>query len=583
MQGWTGCGTSEPRTSLTPDRTLHRSGAGKHAHTGNVCCPMSPNLLAYGDNLDVLQRHVAPESVDLVYLDPPFNSNADYNVLFEEHGERAAAQIKAFTDTWEWNTESAKAFQKLVEGGGEVAAAMRAFRTLLGDSDMLAYLSMMAPRLVELRNVLKPSGSLFLHCDPTASHYLKVLLDKVFGARCFRNEIIWGYRKWAVSASQFARNHDVVLFYSKSPGRVNKFHTLYVPVSPGTLKRWKGRKQQAIHVEGVRRSTSGAAAAQSPMPDWWDISIINPNAAERLGYPTQKPIALLERIIAATTDPGDVVLDPFCGCGTTVDAAQSLGRQWIGIDITHIATGLIKSRLVSRFGPEIGTSFRIIGEPTTVDDAAVLAADDPYQFQAWALGLVGARSGETKKGGDKGIDGRLYFHDETPGGTSKQIILSVKAGHLVPAYVRDLRGVLDREDAQIGVLISFEEPSAGMRGEAASAGFYDSPRGRYPRIQLRTIEDLLAGRGIQYPPEPATVYRPTLFTPEEVPVVTKTRRRVRPAETVALGLERVEPAALAEQVREGYARTSPEAQRSLHTSKRDQQVPLPSRESGDTD
>ncbi|MBA2556162.1 MAG: site-specific DNA-methyltransferase [Chloroflexi bacterium] len=234
---------------------------------------------------------------------------------------------------------------------------------------------------------------------------------------------------------------------------------------------------------------------------WLDIDMLRgfSSSKERLGFPTQKPVALLERILELSTRSGDVVLDPFSGCGTAVDAAQGLGRRWIGIDITHLSIGLIKHRLVGRYGPEIVSTYRVVGEPTTADDAAVLAREDPFQFQAWALGLVGARiAGSDKRGGDKGIDGRLYFHDSVSGPT-RQVVFSVKAGHLVPAYVRDLRGVLERESAEIGVLLSFQEPSAGMRSEAAEAGFYESPWGRHPRIQLRTIRELLDGKGIDYP------------------------------------------------------------------------------------
>jgi hypothetical protein len=211
---------------------------------------------------------------------------------------------------------------------------------------------------------------------------------------------------------------------------------------------------------------------------------------ERLGYQTQKPQALLARIIETSCPPDGLVLDPFCGCGTAIDAAQALGRQWVGIDITHLAIGLIKYRLIDRYGPGIANTYRVVGEPTTVEDAAVLAEEDPFQFQAWALGLVGARPvGEMKKGGDKGIDGRLYFHDSHDGQT-RQIVFSVKSGGLMPSYLRDLRGVLDREEADIGVLISFEE---------ASASFYVSPWGKHPRLQLRTVGQLLDGQGIDYP------------------------------------------------------------------------------------
>jgi hypothetical protein len=227
--------------------------------------------------------------------------------------------------------------------------------------------------------------------------------------------------------------------------------------------------------------------------------VVGRTAAERLGYPTQKPLALLQRIIQASSAPGDLVLDPFCGCGTTIDAAQEMGRRWVGIDITHLSIGLIKHRLAGRHGPEIAATYRVVGEPTTADDAAVLAREDPFQFQAWALGLVGARvAGSDKRGGDKGIDGRLYFHDSGSGPT-RQVVFSVKAGNIVPTFVDALWGVVEREGAEIGVLITFKEPSAGMRARAAEAGFFESPWGRHPRIQLRTIRELLDGKGIDYP------------------------------------------------------------------------------------
>jgi DNA modification methylase len=459
---------------------------------------VEPNLLYYGDNLDVLRRHLKDQSVDLVYLDPPFNSNATYNLLFEERGEKAAAQVQAFTDTWEWNTDARQAYEEIVEAGGNVADTMRAFRTMLGSSDMLAYLSMMAPRLIELHRVLKLDGSIYLHCDPTASHHLKLLLDAVFGPDNFVNEIIWHYRKWPAGSFTFQRNHDVILFYSRSRTRDRVFNQLYMDRAPSTLKRFGTAKIVSGHDDAGRRVPSQMAPNPSEgvrMDDVWDIGRVPP--IKQL-FPTEKPAPLLERILTASSNPGDLVLDPFCGCGTTVDVAQALGRRWIGIDITHLSIGLIKHRLADRYGPAIATTYRTIGEPTTVDDARVLAKEDPFQFQAWALGLVGARvAGSDKRGGDKGIDGRLYFHEG--GSETRQIVFSVKAGHLVPNFVRDLRGVIEREKAEIGVLLSFEEPTAGMRSEAAEAGFHESPWGKHPRIQLRTVGDLLAGKGIDYP------------------------------------------------------------------------------------
>ena len=230
---------------------------------------------------------------------------------------------------------------------------------------------------------------------------------------------------------------------------------------------------------------------------WTDIEPINAAARERLGYPTQKPVALLERIIQASSNEGDVVLDPFCGCGTTVAAAQKFDRRWIGIDITQLAISLIRYRLGDSFGKDC--RFEVIGEPTSLPDAAALAKEDPYQFQWWTLGLVKARPVEQKKGADRGIDGRKYFHDEGRSGKTKQIIFSVKAGHVTVSHIRDLVGVVHREKAEIGAFLSLEPPTSPMRREAASAGFYKSPWGKHPRIQLLTIEDLLGGKSIDYP------------------------------------------------------------------------------------
>jgi DNA modification methylase len=457
------------------------------------------NRLYYGDNLDILRRYVKDDTVDLVYLDPPFKSDQNYNVLFaEQDGTRSAAQIKAFEDTWEWNQVSADAYEETVEAGGKLAEALRAFRQFLGDNDMLAYLAMMAPRLTELKRVLKPGGSLYLHCDSTAGAYLRLLCDAVFGAGCFQNEIIWSYRRWPTPATYFQRMHDTILFYSKGP-KTKTFNVEYEPNSPSYEKRFKGKTQMLDPETGTRKITLEAESKGLARRDVWELSIIAGFKKERLGYPTQKPESLLERIILASSNQGDVVLDPFCGCGTTIAVAQRLKRQWIGIDITHLAITLIKHRLLDAFGD--AASFEVTGEPVSITDARDLAETDPYQFQWWALGLVGARPTEQKKGADKGIDGRLYFHDE-PKGKTKQIIFSVKAGHANVAHLRDLRGVLDREAAEIGVLLTLEPSTQPMRSEAASAGFYQAPSGkRYPRLQLFTVAQLLEGARVDYPPE----------------------------------------------------------------------------------
>jgi DNA modification methylase len=506
------------------------------------------NILYYGDNLDVLQQHIPDESVDLVYLDPPFNSNANYSVLFgHTDGTKSAAQIKAFDDTWTWDTAAAAAFQGTVLAGGNVASALTAFQTLLGPSTMLAYLAMMAPRLVALRRVLKPSGSLYLHCDPTASHYLKLLLDAVFGPEMFRNEIVW--QRVAAKGGAMHRlpaNHDIILAYARTAsavwkeirlpydhtaldaktlskyayednGRRYRLGPLLHPEQGrrpnleyelmGVVRTWRWSRERmaaAVAAGRVIQTAPGRVPQQKMFLDeqpgrlvgdvWTDIGPLNSQAAERLGYPTQKPEALLERIIAASCPDGGVVLDPFCGCGTTIAAAQKMKRRWVGIDVTYLAISLIKSRLTT-----LGTSdYHVVGEPITPDDAAQLAADDPYQFQWWALGLIGARPAERKKGADHGIDGRLYFFDEGAD-KPKQAIVSVKAGKVQVSHVRDLRGVLDREKAELGVLISFNGPTQPMRTEAASAGFYTSPWGHHPRIQLLTVTELLEGKKLDMP------------------------------------------------------------------------------------
>ncbi len=511
---------------------------------------MTDNTLYYGDNLDILRRYVRDESVDLIYLDPPFNSNATYNVLFaEKDGARAAAQVKAFEDTWEWDTAAGAAYAEIIEAGGRVSDAMEAFRKLLGTSNMLAYLAMMAPRLVELRRVLKPAGSIYLHCDPTASHYLKVLMDTVFGPEDFVNEITWERTNAHNDARRkFPDVADIILLYSKSGQYL--FHTQFAEYSEEyissfyqavdeTGRQYTTRDLRSPHprpnltyeYKGFKPHPNGWSISREKMEEydrkgllvfpksqdgrirlkryldempgvpvssiWHDIKPLQAQAAERLGYPTQKPEALLERIIQASSNPGDVVLDPFCGCGTAVVAAQRLGRRWIGIDVTHLAIGLIKRRLADSFGE--AAHYQVVGEPTTLQDAEALAAQDKYQFQWWALGLAGARAAEHKKGSDKGIDGRLKFYDEA-GGKTNQVILSVKGGGTNVAHLRDLRGVLEREEAAIGVLITLEEPSKPMRQETAGAGYYISPWGRHPRLQILTIAELLAGAKIDMPP-----------------------------------------------------------------------------------
>ncbi|OHC74908.1 MAG: DNA methylase [Rhodospirillales bacterium RIFCSPLOWO2_12_FULL_58_28] len=456
------------------------------------------NSLYYGDNLSILRESIQSESVDLIYLDPPFNSQANYNVLFKgASGNSADAQIEAFKDTWHWGEEAESAFSEVLGSANTQAAELlRALRLFLGENDVMAYLAMMAVRLLELHRVLKPTGSLYLHCDPTAGHYLKILLDAVFGARNYKNEIIWCYRKWSVAAGQFVRNHDDIHLVTKLPKGAT-FNVLYTDPSKGTMKRWKGHKQQADMEDGIRKASSLAdEKAQSPMPDWWEISIINPNAAERLGYPTQKPLALLERIISASSNEGDVVLDPFCGCGTTVHAAHKLNRQWIGIDITHLAISLIERRLKDAFP---GIAFDVYGTPQDLASAQDLARRDKYQFQWWAVSLVEARPyGGKKKGADGGIDGILFFRSGKD--KTEKALVSVKGGENIGVgMIRDLIAVVEREKAAVGVLISLAFPTKPMEKEAAAAGFFETPFEKVPRIQIITLAELFQGKRPRIP------------------------------------------------------------------------------------
>ncbi|WP_165280002.1 DNA methyltransferase [Paenibacillus protaetiae] len=547
---------------------------------------LDKNILFYGDNLDILCRYIKEYSVDLVYLDPPFNSNQNFNVLFEEKdGTSSKAQIKAFEDTWHWDDEAARAYEQAVlNPNGKVSRFMQAIRAFLGESDMLAYISMMAPRLVELHRVLKQTGSIYLHCDPTASHYLKLLMDSIFGQEQFRSEIIWRRTGSHNKMKRFAPIHDTILFYTKTnnfnwnypkkpymKGHVKQYFILdekgyrtnyYGNVLTGSGVRggesgkpWRGIDPSAkgrhwaipgALIEDLDEDISKLSQHQKldrllelgyitiedgqawpiyeryiretdgqPLPDVWafqpytsgtvfgtnlgideDVRWLTPQDQERLGYPTQKPEGLLERIIKASSNEGDTILDPFCGCGTSIATAQKLRRNWVGIDVTHLAIALIRHRLQKGFGEQI--KYQVKGEPTSLPDAEELARQDPYQFQWWALGLVGARPNEQKKGADKGIDGRLYFHDSDKKKT-KQIIFSVKAGNVSVAHVRELWGVIEREKADMGVMITLQKPTQPMRKESASAGFFYALNGQFPRIQIITIRELLEGRKINYP------------------------------------------------------------------------------------
>lgn len=457
------------------------------------------NQLFYGDNLDVLRQSIKDESVDLVYLDPPFNSKRDYNLLFKSpEGGQSHAQIEAFEDTWHWTDQAEREYAEILRSGRtDVADLITAFRSFLGENDLMAYLVMMANRLIELHRVLKPTGSLYLHCDPTASHYLKLVLDGIFGKENFRNEIYWHYynKMHDHRKKLFPRATDTLLFYVKDTSANFTFHLQKElrdePVRQLIRKKVDGRMINA-------RDEAGKLMYQTKedrtIDNVWRIPMIQHASPERIGYPTQKPRALLERIINASTNEDDVVLDPFCGCGTAAYMAQKLGRQWTGIDITHLSISLVEKLLRDAFP---GIKFEVHGTPKDLAGARDLALRDKYQFQWWACSLVNAQPfGGKKKGADGGIDGLIYFTGvEERKEATKRIIVSVKGGdNISVAMIRDLKGTLEREKAPIGLFVTLAEPTAPMKKEAASAGFYRCADGKdYPRLQILTIEGLLNG------------------------------------------------------------------------------------------
>ena len=558
------------------------------------------NRLYYGDNLDILRnREYFPDAcVDLIYLDPPFNSNRDHNVLFKaESGEDSEAQITAFEDTWHWSENAEATYRDLItDAPDKVSTAIEALLNLIDRNQMMAYLVMMAARLVELHRVLKPTGSLYLHCDPTASHYLKIVLDAILGPVNFRSEVVWK-RTGAhdLGAKQWPAVHDVILMYSKgddwtwNPTHVdysdkqkrNNFpHTdergrygprdltggkaggteAYQPwrgIPPSSGRAWAlpsykrlpewliqllptdGEWQKlGIHAKldlldeldmiHWPNKADGKPMLKYYLADrpgvlkgdtWEDIPPLSSRAKERLGYPTQKPLDLMERIICASSNEGELVFDPFCGCGTTAAAAHKLNRRWIGIDITHLGIALQKYRLHDMFELESGKDYEVIGEPTTVAGAREMAQDSAndgrYQFEWWALSLVGAKpvggqagSRRGKKGADAGIDGVINFFEQDDKGKAKarKVVVQVKSGAVKAGDIRDLKGTIEREKAAIGVFVTLENPTQPMLKEALAAGYYESDfwQKPYRKLQILSIRDLFDGEGVDMPPQHGT-------------------------------------------------------------------------------
>lgn len=524
------------------------------------------NHLYYGDNLTIMQQ-MPKGAVDLIYLDPPFNSKRNYNLLYKNMtGKPVPEQAEAFCDTWEMDAEkeaTAKALPLLMRDHGVDDYYIQFWGLWIQalkntQPHLLAYLIYMVQRLLHMKTILKPTGSLYLHCDPTASHYIKVMLDGIFGHSNFRSEVIWKRTSSHNSANRWGPVHDVLLFYSKSDSytwnRVSQpYDEKYLDgfykgedeigrfrlgdlTGAGTRngdsgKPWKGvdptdsgRHWAVPAVPGLTKEEIKALTVQERLDEldkqgliYWpkkgsipqfrryldtdrgvaaqdviyDIDPISPHAKERLGYPTQKPIALLDRIIQASSNPGDVVFDPFCGCGTTIYSAEKNHRQWIGCDIAILSILLMTDVLTDRFRLVKGVHFEVSGIPVSVEQAQDLFQRDPYQFQHWVVERIGGFPMQ-KKVADRGIDGRVYF--ETKDGL-KDMVLSVKGGHIKPGDIRDLRGVLEREgSSELAGFLSLKTPSKNMREEAAGAGMYKYNNVSYPRIQMLTVQEILEGK-----------------------------------------------------------------------------------------
>ncbi|MDE2103118.1 MAG: site-specific DNA-methyltransferase [Patescibacteria group bacterium] len=542
------------------------------------------NRLYYGDNLTIMQR-MGKHSVDLIYMDPPFNSKQNYNLMYKTlTGKPVPEQVEAFCDTWEMDAEKeriARSMPVLMREHGVEDYYVDFWRLWMNalrhtQPHLLAYLIYMVQRLLHMKSILRPTGSIYLHCDPTASHYIKVMMDGIFGHQNFRNEIIWRRTGAHNKSGHWGPVHDVILFYTASnafvwnnprqpymQGHVDEhfekdgagYRTAYygnVLTGSGLRggesgKPWKGidpsakgrhwavpgklwedsgldatgmgqhQKLDALYDAGMITITPGQAwpmysrrirPGEGPATgDVWayqpytegtvygssegidaDVSWIKPQSNERLGYPTQKPVGLLKRIILASSNPKDIVFDPFCGCGTTIYAAHETEREWIGCDIAILAIKLIKETLLERYRLVEGHNFEIDGIPVSVEQAQTLFEHDPFQFQHWFVERVGGFP-MTKKVADRGIDGRLYFEEK---GALKEVVISVKGGKIRPTDVRDLRGVLEREpEAEIAGFLSLHEPTKAMVAEAAEAGTYEYNGVHYPRLQLLTVEQVL--------------------------------------------------------------------------------------------
>ena len=521
--------------------------------------------LVRGDNLEEM-RKFPDDCIDLIATDPPFNSKRDYFVPYrDERGQEPDTLIRAFTDTWTWGEAAEEAYGELiVEVGGQIGDTIQGLRQFLNETPMMAYLVMMAIRIVEMHRILKPTGSLYLHCDPSASHYLKIILDAIFGASNFRNEIVWQRTSAHNDGNRFGRVHDIILFYSKSSQPL--WNPVYTEHDPEYVKKFyrhedeRGRYQvDNLTGAGTTQGESGqswrgvdptavgrhwAIPHRNSWPEevqppenyeslsvqerldaldangliYWpptgrvprfkrylstskgrrvhdvitDINPLSGQSKERTGYPTQKPIELYKRIVAASSNEGDLILDPFCGCGTTLMAAEALNRHWIGIDLTYLATGAVRLQ-IERLFPQLRDSVTIAGTPENAEQALELARTNPHGFEEWCVAHVLHFRTNARRGGDGGIDGTFRFPLGRIQGRQAygKAVAQVKGGNYTLGYIRDFRTAMQNEEADLGVFVVTSPPSRGMETEASRTGTYNHPSYEFscPKLQIYQIQD----------------------------------------------------------------------------------------------
>ena len=474
------------------------------------------NTLYYGDCLTIMQQEMDEESVDLIYLDPPFNSNRNYHTIYKDHtGNPLPEQVEAFCDQWLLDGARKAAIRELQKTMIEARVGIDHHSAELvhhlidrlqwTQPKLAAYLSYMTERLIWMKKILKPTGSIYLHCDPTASHYIKVMMDGIFGVQNFKNEIVWCYKRWTSSKRQLPRLHDIIFWYVKTKDGI--FNPVMIPNTNPNPSQYVSAKDKFgktvtakdAHGKPIKRPISKEIA----VGDWWNIPILSPVSKERMGYPTQKPLKLLDRIIKASSNEGDVVFDPFCGCATTLEAAHKLGRQWIGIDIAiHAIKRVAKVRLRERLGLVENKHFIIKGIPYNYEGAHDLWRRDPYQFQQWCVEEVNGFV-TNKRSADGGIDGRIYFEMNNVK-KLQNMILEVKGGQRVPvAHLRALIGALEISDAKMAGLIVMEELGSRKRrnfqNEMDAAGAIEINGDSYPRVQMLTVAEILNGARFKMP------------------------------------------------------------------------------------